>query len=65
MVFHMQWFLGMKIQQQMQAIQLWTMPLFPYQTNAYAVYNNGSLVLNTGSWSTSEKISKFTIVMEP
>ena len=28
MVFHMQWFLGMKIQQQMQVIQLWTMPLF-------------------------------------
>ena len=28
---------------------------YPYQTNAYSVYNNGSQVLNTGSWSTSEK----------
>ena len=28
---------------------------YPYQTNAYSVYNNGSQVLSTGSWSTSEK----------
>ena len=28
---------------------------YPFQTNAYSVYHNGSQVLSTGSWSTSEK----------
>jgi hypothetical protein len=28
---------------------------YPFQTSAYSVYHNGSQVLSTGSWSTSEK----------